>query len=296
MDFPYPACSRTKRVREDESLRGKPCPWLFPLILILSFLLILHIAWQCSLHSCWWIRQTKSLFISIHFVVTLCLYISLCRRLSVLEFLFLNSQLFSLPFWTKLYGNLRILLHSFVLHIVYRFMFHHRCLLFCFPVTVSQCSLRNTSFQFRFLSLLFFLLPVPDLVRRSGPCLEFLRLIYDWLALRHSLFFLSHSFHFSCCFPPFFAFSKDLAFHSVFFLSLLLSGRLRLFFSIPSIGLSVSHPSLRLRGVAAQYPTNQLSIEFGWKFQFNYRWNCYSIELLWRKHEYFHDIYTDLCK
>ena len=109
-------------VREDESLRGKPCPWLFPLILILSFLLLLHIAWQCSLHSCWWIRQTKSLFISIHFVVTLCLCISLCRTLSVLEFLFLNYQLFSLPFWTNLFGNLRILLHSFVLHIVYRFI------------------------------------------------------------------------------------------------------------------------------------------------------------------------------
>ena len=98
-----------------------------------------------------------------------------------------------------------------------------------------------------------------------------LRLIYDWLALRHSLFFLTHSFHLSCCFPPFFAFSKYPSFHSGFFLSLLLSGYLRLFLSRPSIGLSVFQYSLRLWGVAAQYPTNQLSIENGCNLQFNYR-------------------------
>ena len=42
-------------------------------------------------------------------------------------------------------------------------------------------------------------------------------------------------------------------------------GYLRLFFSRPSIGLSVFHSSLRLRGVETQYLTTQLSSEIGWQ-------------------------------
>ena len=141
----------------------------------------------------------------------------------------------------------------------FHWSFHHRCRLFCFPVTVSQCSLRNTSSQFRFLSPLF-----PFACARSSSQIRpmprvftiYLRLTCTKTRTIFPLTFIS----FIVLFSPFLRFFERPSFPLWFFSFPSSFWSFLLLFPIPSILLFLSFiPSLRLRGVETQQFTTQLS-------------------------------------